>query len=173
MTLTNLYLILTSPYLKRNQGSLRQAHTGFINKAIKLHLKVEVSYLKLFLILQSYYILKEAKQYYSHQIHVRIYQVTLNMYMMKLLRQKVDFDYDIKTVFKANITDRRKWRDKFRLPYLLGKADYIFVDDFHPLIYTVRFRPSQEIIQVWHAVGAFKTVGFSRTGKKVVRLLIH
>ncbi|WP_431520345.1 CDP-glycerol glycerophosphotransferase family protein, partial [Staphylococcus aureus] len=48
----------------------------------------------------------------------------------------------------------------------LGKADYIFVDDFHPLIYTVRFRPSQEIIQVWHAVGAFKTVGFSRTGKK-------
>ncbi len=41
-----------------------------------------------------------------------------------------------------------------------------FVDDFHPLIYTVRFRPSQEIIQVWHAVGAFKTVGFSRTGKK-------
>ncbi|MFB1519244.1 CDP-glycerol glycerophosphotransferase family protein, partial [Staphylococcus aureus] len=65
-----------------------------------------------------------------------------------------------------NITDRRKWRDKFRLPYLLGKADYIFVDDFHPLIYTVRFRPSQEIIQVWHAVGAFKTVGFSRTGKK-------
>ena len=48
---------------------------------------------------------------------------------------------------------------------LLGKADYIFVDDFHPLIYTVRFRPSQEVIQVWHAVGAFKTVGFSRTGK--------
>ncbi|HDE9103515.1 TPA: CDP-glycerol glycerophosphotransferase family protein [Staphylococcus aureus] len=84
----------------------------------------------------------------------------------ELLRQKVDFDYDIKTVFKANITDRRKWRDKFRLPYLLGKADYIFVDDFHPLIYTVRFRPSQEIIQLWHAVGAFKTVGFSRTGKK-------
>ena len=37
---------------------------------------------KAILILQSYYILKEAKQYYSHQIHVRIYQVTLNMYMM-------------------------------------------------------------------------------------------
>ncbi|MGV1143650.1 hypothetical protein ACV56Z_10110 [Staphylococcus aureus] len=68
--------------------------------------------------------------------------------------QKVDFDYDIKTVFKANITDRRKWRDKFRLPYLLGKADYTFVDDFfHPLIYTVHFRPSQP--KMWHAVGAF------------------
>lgn len=77
-----------SPYLKRNQGSLRQAHTGFINKDIKLHLKVEVSYLKLFLILQSYYILKEAKQYYSHQIRVRIYQGISSMYMMSYFAKK-------------------------------------------------------------------------------------
>ena len=41
------------------------------------------------------------------------------------------------------------------------------------MIYTVRFRRSQEVIQVWHAVGAFKTVGFSRTGKRVDHLLIH
>ncbi len=34
------------------------------------------------------------------------------------------------------------------------------------MLYKVKFRKSQEIIQVWHAVGAFKTVGFSRTGKK-------
>ncbi|HCV6176663.1 TPA: CDP-glycerol glycerophosphotransferase family protein [Staphylococcus aureus] len=84
----------------------------------------------------------------------------------EMLRQNLDKKYDIHTVFKANITDRRGIIDKFRLPYLLGKADYIFVDDVHPLIYTVRFRRSQEVIQVWHAVGAFKTVGFSRTGKK-------
>ena len=77
-----------SPYLKRNQGSLRQVHTGFINKVIKLHLKVEVSYLKLFLILQSYYILKEAKQYYSHQIRVRIYQGISSMYMMSYYAKK-------------------------------------------------------------------------------------
>ena len=49
------------------EKSLRQAHTGFINKAIKLHLKVEVSYLKLFLILQSYYILKKQ----NNIIHIR------------------------------------------------------------------------------------------------------
>ncbi|MBO1199410.1 CDP-glycerol glycerophosphotransferase family protein [Staphylococcus simiae] len=84
----------------------------------------------------------------------------------EMLRQNLDQKYNIHTIFKANITDRRGLIDKFRLPYLLGKADYIFVDDFHPLIYTVRFRRSQEVIQVWHAVGAFKTVGFSRTGKK-------
>ena len=32
--------------------------------------------------------IKEAKQYYSHQIHVRIYQVTLNMHMMSYYAKK-------------------------------------------------------------------------------------
>lgn len=84
----------------------------------------------------------------------------------EMLKQGLDKQYDIHTIFKRHVSDRRGWFDKFRFPYLLGKADYIFVDDFHPLLYTVKFKSMQEIIQVWHAVGAFKTVGYSRTGKK-------
>ncbi|WP_412487048.1 teichoic acid ribitol-phosphate polymerase TarL [Staphylococcus xylosus] len=84
----------------------------------------------------------------------------------EMLRQNLDDKYKIHALFKFNISARRNFIDKFKFPYLLGKADYIFVDDFHPLLYKVKFRKSQEIIQVWHAVGAFKTVGFSRAGKK-------
>lgn len=84
----------------------------------------------------------------------------------EMLRQNLDDKYKIHSLFKPNISERRNFTDKFKFPYLLGKADYIFVDDFHPMLYKVNFRKSQEIIQVWHAVGAFKTVGFSRTGKK-------
>ena len=84
----------------------------------------------------------------------------------EMLRQNLDDKYKIHALFKFNISARRNLIDKFKFPYLLGKADYIFVDDFHPLLYKVKFRKSQEIIQVWHAVGAFKTVGFSRAGKK-------
>lgn len=84
----------------------------------------------------------------------------------EMLDKKLDEKYKIHTIFKSDITERRKLIDKFRFPFLLGKADYIFVDDYHPLLYTIKFRKSQEIIQLWHAVGAFKTVGFSRTGKK-------
>src|SRR5699024_2468269 len=84
----------------------------------------------------------------------------------EMLRQNLDKKYKIHALFKSNISARRNFIDKFKFPFLLGKADYIFVDDFHPLLYTVKFRKSQEIIQVWHAVGAFKTVGYSRTGKK-------
>ncbi len=84
----------------------------------------------------------------------------------EMLRQNLDEKYKIHALFKSNISTRRNFIDKFKFPFLLGKADYIFVDDFHPLLYTVKFRKSQEIIQVWHAVGAFKTVGYSRSGKK-------
>lgn len=84
----------------------------------------------------------------------------------EMLRRNLDDKYKIHSLFKPNISERRNFTDKFKFPYLLGKADYIFVDDFHPMLYKVNFRRSQEIIQVWHAVGAFKTVGFSRTGKK-------
>ena len=44
-------------------------------------------------------------------------------------------------------------------------ADIILLDDFHPMLYKVEFDPDVQIIQVWHASGAFKTVGYSRIGK--------
>ena len=44
----------------------------------------------------------------------------------------------------------------------LATAKYILVDDFYPLIYPIPLRRGTELIQVWHAVGAFKTVGFAR-----------
>ena len=38
-------------------------------------------------------------------------------------------------------------------------------DSFYPIIYAMPIRKETKIIQVWHALGAFKTVGFSRVGK--------
>ncbi|MDU0451360.1 CDP-glycerol glycerophosphotransferase family protein [Staphylococcus chromogenes] len=84
----------------------------------------------------------------------------------EMINRKLDSKYDIYIMLKPNISARRNFIDKFKFPYLLAKADYIFIDDFHPLLYKVSFRKNQEIIQLWHAVGAFKTVGFSRAGKR-------
>ncbi|EGQ3357512.1 CDP-glycerol glycerophosphotransferase family protein [Staphylococcus pseudintermedius] len=83
----------------------------------------------------------------------------------EMINRRLDSKYDINIMLKPNISARRNFIDKFKFPYLLAKSDYIFVDDFHPLLYKVSFRKNQEIIQLWHAVGAFKTVGFSRVGK--------
>lgn len=50
--------------------------------------------------------------------------------------------------------------------FLLGSSDIIFIDDYHPMIYTIDFSEKTQVIQLWHACGAFKTVGFSRSGKQ-------
>ena len=47
----------------------------------------------------------------------------------------------------------------------LASADVIVLDDsFRPLNW-VALRQGVRIIQLWHASGAFKTVGYSRVGK--------
>ena len=56
-------------------------------------------------------------------------------------------------------------RDRLRLPWLLAGADVIVIDDFQPVIYRIGLEPDVRIIQLWHASGAFKTVGYSRVGK--------
>jgi CDP-ribitol ribitolphosphotransferase len=73
--------------------------------------------------------------------------------------------YDLQTIFKPSIEAQRRWRDRFRLPRLLGRADVILLDDYQPIIYRLPPSPGVRIIQLWHASGAFKTVGYSRVGK--------
>ena len=47
----------------------------------------------------------------------------------------------------------------------MAQAEYTLVDDFFPLVYPIRLRPGARLIQVWHALGAFKQVGYSRSGR--------
>lgn len=52
-----------------------------------------------------------------------------------------------------------------KLVYRIAKSKYIIIDDFFPLIYRLKIRREAKLIQVWHALGAFKKVGYSRLGK--------
>jgi CDP-ribitol ribitolphosphotransferase len=83
----------------------------------------------------------------------------------RLIERGLDKEYTILTSFKSNIKDYRRFTDKFQIAYNLAVADYIFVDDYQPIIYNTPFSPGTEVIQLWHAFGSFKTVGYSRIGK--------
>ena len=48
--------------------------------------------------------------------------------------------------------------------FLAGRCHTVVVDDYFPLIYRLDFKKDR-VIQLWHACGAFKTVGYSRLGK--------
>ncbi|MGV9195191.1 CDP-glycerol glycerophosphotransferase family protein [Microbacterium sp. MC2] len=67
-------------------------------------------------------------------------------------------------VFKPKLRARRPLRDAWALPRLMATAQTIVLDDFYPLVYPLRIRPETRLVQVWHAAGAFKRVGWSRFG---------
>ena len=83
----------------------------------------------------------------------------------RMLARGLDREYEMTTIFKPSVTASRSWRDRWRLPRLLAQADVILLDDYQPVIYRLPPDEGQRIIQLWHASGAFKTVGYSRIGK--------
>lgn len=83
----------------------------------------------------------------------------------RMIERGLDRDHEILTLFKPSIATSRSLADRLRLPWLLARADTIVIDDYQPIIYRVEFGPDVRIVQLWHASGPFKTVGYSRIGK--------
>ncbi len=83
----------------------------------------------------------------------------------RMVERGLDKQFKISFCLKESVSTRRNLLDKIRTPYLLASADIIIIDDFNPTVKQCKYKPSVKIIQLWHACGAFKTVGFSRTGK--------
>jgi CDP-glycerol glycerophosphotransferase (TagB/SpsB family) len=82
----------------------------------------------------------------------------------RMVELGLDREFELLTLFKPGIVARRSIRDRLRLPWLFARVDTIVIDDYQPVIYRVNV-PDVTILQLWHAVGAFKTVGYSRVGK--------
>jgi CDP-glycerol glycerophosphotransferase (TagB/SpsB family) len=83
----------------------------------------------------------------------------------RMVERGLDREYRLETLFKEGIATRRRMVDRLRLPWQLATADVIVIDDYQPVIYRIGVDPGVRIIQLWHASGAFKTVGYSRVGK--------
>nr|WP_261379696.1 CDP-glycerol glycerophosphotransferase family protein [Bacillus paralicheniformis] len=77
---------------------------------------------------------------------------------------KRDDDFDFKFFLKGSIRDRKTLPEMLSMAYHFATSKIIFIDDFYPLIYPLKIRKNAELVQLWHAVGAFKTFGYSRIG---------
>jgi CDP-ribitol ribitolphosphotransferase / teichoic acid ribitol-phosphate polymerase len=82
----------------------------------------------------------------------------------RMVERGINQRYELMQLFRPGLKTPRTWRDRFRLPWLLARADVVLIDDYQPAIYKVQDR-NVKIIQLWHAFGSFKTVGYSRIGK--------
>lgn len=77
-----------------------------------------------------------------------------------------DSDFKTSFYFKKTNNEPKKLREYISLAKAIATSRYVLLDDFYPLVYDLKIRKGIELIQVWHAVGAFKTFGFSRVGMK-------
>lgn len=84
----------------------------------------------------------------------------------RMLERGMGDRYQFRFDFKNGIKSYRTLKSKILFTYYLATSDYIFTDDYQPELYLNEYDPSVKIIQVWHACGAFKTVGFERLGAK-------
>jgi len=73
--------------------------------------------------------------------------------------------YDVRAFF---FSGRRGWWAQLaagvRFVAAMARTEYTIVDDFFPTVYPITVRRGARLIQVWHALGALKRVGYSRGG---------
>ncbi|MBM7683622.1 CDP-glycerol glycerophosphotransferase (TagB/SpsB family) [Pullulanibacillus pueri] len=82
----------------------------------------------------------------------------------EMLKRKLNFEY--RFLLKQSIETRKSYKEILVLAYLIATSKFILLDDFYPMIYPLKIRKRSELIQLWHAVGAFKKFGYSRVGSQ-------
>ena len=73
--------------------------------------------------------------------------------------------YNINMFLKKSLKTRYGFFERFSLMKAIATSKYIFLDDFYPMIYALKLRKDTELIQLWHAMGAYKRVGYARGSK--------
>ena len=91
---------------------------------------------------------------------------TLSGNFLFIYNELKKYDYELNMNLKSKLNTTRTLKEKRMLCKEMAESKYLLVDDFYPIVYALKIRKNQELIQVWHAMGAFKTVGYSRSGKE-------
>ncbi|MGG1398820.1 CDP-glycerol glycerophosphotransferase family protein [Bacillus salipaludis] len=81
----------------------------------------------------------------------------------EIIRRNLDFD--IHFMLKRGVDEKKTYREIVQLAKLIATSRFVILDDFYPMIYPLKIREGADLVQLWHAVGAFKTFGFSRLGR--------
>lgn len=82
--------------------------------------------------------------------------------LLYIYEELLKSDYDIKIIAMNKGSFNKRIKFEFKVLFYAATSKYILIDDFFPLMYVINIRKGSKFIQVWHALGAFKRVGYSR-----------
>lgn len=68
---------------------------------------------------------------------------------------------DIHYIFNENQFVKKSLRTFIKFAWLTATSEYIFIEESHPMLEKVNIKPNVNVIQTWHAAGAFKTFGYT------------
>lgn len=91
----------------------------------------------------------------------------------RMVERGLDRDHELTVMLKPGLKENWSFIDGLRLARALATADVIVLDDSFPPLNWVKLSPTVRIIQLWHASGAFKTVGYSRVGLPDPNVRVH
>ena len=84
--------------------------------------------------------------------------------------KRQELDYETKFLFKKlspGIMGRLDYLVHLcEATYYLATSQYFLIDDYYYPVYVVKLRKGTEVVQVWHACGAFKKFGYSVIDKE-------
>lgn len=84
----------------------------------------------------------------------------------RLRERGLDKEYKISYSFRKAVGTHMSAFSWAKLVFKIAQQDYIFVDDYVPIFGFLNLRKNTKLIQVWHAGVGFKSVGYSRFGKR-------
>lgn len=84
----------------------------------------------------------------------------------RLRERGLDKKFHISYSFRKAVGTHKSALSWAKLIFMIAKQDYIFVDDYVPVFGFLKLRKKTKLIQVWHAGVGFKSVGYSRFGKR-------
>lgn len=88
-----------------------------------------------------------------------------NLYFVYEELYKRKLDLKINFLLNERIDQKKTFIGLVKTAFQFATSKIIIIDDFYPMIYPLKIRKRADLIQVWHAAGAFKTFGFSRMGR--------
>lgn len=78
---------------------------------------------------------------------------------------KNDKNLDLNFILSDHTISFMTFKEIFRFTRLCATSKVIILDEFTPMIHYINLRKDTNLIQLWHACGAFKTFGFTRLSK--------
>lgn len=84
----------------------------------------------------------------------------------RMKERGLDKEYKISYSFRKAVGTHMSALSWAKLIFKIAQQDYIFVDDYVPVFGFLNLRKKTKLIQVWHAGVGFKSVGYSRFGKR-------